>query len=714
MALASLVVNLSADTATFTRDIGKAAHLASREIESIGDAARTTAKMLSLLFAGSVSGAAFLTKQAINSAEAMHDMAQAAGVSVEALSALAYAGSFSSLTTEQLATSMSRLNRTLLEASSGSQQANEAFVALGINIKDADGNLKSADKVIEEVAIKFAQMEDGAGKSALAIKLFGRAGAEMVPLLNQGAGGLAEMRFEAQQFGQIISTEVAAAADQLSDNISKLVKLKNSLGNAIMVAVMPQMNAFVGALLDAAKEGDKFKTAGENIVGVFSLIVKSGLGAAAVVEIVGNVWGAWLAIMMRVAHLDIAGALAIKAEVGANIDAIAQKYAGLVNTLDTSKPLINETVDNWERMGNMGKNKAPALVNKEQLNEQLVAIRGFTDQYAAAIKLSNTLTSEAEKQGTLKHVDAIQQKMFADNAYLETLQIGLLKQADIYRQLGDMAKERKARDDAAAAGASAEANSVIAQAQIATFEELERQKSDVKAKEEQRRLAEGIAGIQLEVMTERELLAVHLAQKQEMLNAAFENNQISAEEHARLIEELELQHQAKMGDLSAQGALQRRKFQEMTLHEQAQTVVGELASMTAGVAQQNRKLFELNKIAGIANAIVNAYTGISKTLATYPYPWNLAMAAAHAVVAFAQVQSINKAQFGGGGAGAPSLVGSTPAPPVTPVEGQQTGRAAQQTTIIHLQGETFGREQMRKLIEQLNETTEDGGRIVVA
>jgi len=716
MALANLVVNLTADTVTFQRDIGKAAQLASREIRSIGDAAATTAKMLALMFTGAVSGAAFLTKQAINNAEAMHDMSQAAGVSVEALSALAYAASFSGVSTEQLSTSLSRLNRNLMDAAAGTGEALKAFNALGINVRDADGNLKSADAVLREVAIKFSQMEDGAGKSALAIQLFGRAGAQMIPVLNQGASGLAAMRFEAEQFGQIISTEVAAAADNLNDNIDKLVKLKNSLGNAIMVAVMPAMNSFVAALVQGAKEGDKFKTTGESIAVMFSWVAKAGLGAVATVEILGNVLGAWLAMMDRAAHLDIAGVFEIKKDIGAQVDAIAQKYANLVKALDISKPMIEETVDNWDRLGNLGKGKAPELINKEQLNEQLANIRGFVDQYDAAIKTQVVLIKEAEAQGRITRIEAIAATAATEDARLQVLRWGQLQEADIYKKQGELAKTRTANIKAEGAEAQRIATEIISRAQISSFEAMEQEKAAKKAEAFNRELAQTVANIQLQALTEQELSAINLEAKQEQLNAALENKMISEEEHRRLIEELELQHQAKLGDIMAQGILARRRFEQMNLTQQAQTLVGHLAGLTASVAQHNRTMFNINKVAGIAQALVNAYVGISKTLASYPFPWNIAMAAAHAAVAFAQVNAIRSTSFQGGGGGtAPSLAGGTPATPVTPVTVPELGGAtAQQGAMpvrevnIYVQGRSITREQLEEIADGLNELGDDG------
>jgi hypothetical protein len=135
--------------------------------------------------------------------------------------------------------------------------------------------------------------------------------------------------------------------------------------------------------------------------------------------------------------------------------------------------------------------------------------------------------------------------------------------------------------------------------------------------------------------------------------------------------------------------------------------------MTAGVAQHSRTMFNINKQAGIANAIVSAATGIAKTLAAYPFPINIGMAAAHAISAFAQVQAIRSTSFDGGGGGAPSLAGGTPATPVTPVGGSEKATPTQNMTVNLAGGEIFSRSTVLGLIEEFNKAHKDGARLVV-
>ena len=168
-----------------------------------------------------------------------------------------------------------------------------------------------------------------------------------------------------------------------------------------------------------------------------------------------------------------------------------------------------------------------------------------------------------------------------------------------------------------------------------------------------------------------------------LLDIYEQEERANAERHARL--------QAGY-DLEKKQLTELEKFKQKSYKDQTQQVLGELLGLTQGVAQHNRQLFELNKAAGIANAIVNTYEGVSKTLAKYPWPLSGIMAGAHLAAGLAQVQAIRSASFGGGGGSAPSLAGS-PGTPVTEtgsVNNTTDATSAQPVIVVNNYGMDFG------------------------
>lgn len=237
---------------------------------------------------------------------------------------------------------------------------------------------------------------------------------------------------------------------------------------------------------------------------------------------------------------------------------------------------------------------------------------------------------------------------------------------------------------------------------------------DLAAAEEQKQI-ESLQGrldrLREYLMTESELESVRYQERFALLQEALETELVTEGEYQKLKEEMWLQHQERLTQIEREGLTERQKFEQMSLKSKVKTVAGHLTELTAGVAMHNRKMFEANKIAGIANAIINAHEGISKTLSAYPYPINVGMAAAHAAAAFAQVSAIKSASFGGGSA--PSIAGSTPAPPVTPVT---SGAPSAQGGRLAVEGldpsAMFSGAQMRELAERLQEHIKDGGTLV--
>lgn len=183
----------------------------------------------------SVVGAPFalMAKNAIDSADAFFDMSQKVGISVETLSAFSYAAEISGTTIDAMETGLKKLVGTAFDAAEGSKAANKGFAELGIAVTDAHGQLKSADELMLEVADKFAVMEDGSTKAALAVDLFGRSGMDLIPFLNEGSDGIGKLADEAKNVGRVITSDAAAGADKFNDAVEKLNSSIGGLFNAI-------------------------------------------------------------------------------------------------------------------------------------------------------------------------------------------------------------------------------------------------------------------------------------------------------------------------------------------------------------------------------------------------------------------------------------------------------------------------------------------------
>ena len=192
-------------------------------------------------------------------------------------------------------------------------------------------------------------------------------------------------------------------------------------------------------------------------------------------------------------------------------------------------------------------------------------------------------------------------------------------------------------------------------------------------------------------------------------------------EHNRQIVDAEKQRTSELVSNRKKELTDLEKFNALSWRSQAAQVSGELVNMTRGVTEQSKKLFAINKAAGIANAIVNTAQGVTKALAAYPPPVSFAMAGVQLAAGLAQVSAIKSTSFGGGSV--PSLAGSgTASAPVStvPVEnapGQNLplDEPQNKTVTINLQGSTrYSKDEVRDLIDQINVEIGDGATLAAA
>jgi len=81
------------------------------------------------------------------------------------------------------------------------------------------------------------------------------------------------------------------------------------------------------------------------------------------------------------------------------------------------------------------------------------------------------------------------------------------------------------------------------------------------------------------------------------------------------------------------------------------------------------QMFEGNKTAAIAQAVLSAGEGIARTMGAYPFPFNLAMAGLHAAAAVQQIASIQSTTKNSTSVGAVPSAGGAAAPSATPGQG---------------------------------------------
>jgi hypothetical protein len=255
---------------------------------------------------------------------------------------------------------------------------------------------------------------------------------------------------------------------------------------------------------------------------------------------------------------------------------------------------------------------------------------------------------------------------------------------------------------------------VVKAAEEAAAKELSIRTELAAATEEQRlgSLTRQLEMLRENLMSETELESARYQERFETLQENLEAELITEGEYQKLREEMELQHQARMTEIEREGLTERQKFEQLSMRQKTKSMLSELTNITAGVSQTNRKLFEVNKAAAMAEAAVALPSAIMKTWNNNGgYPWAIPATIAMGAAGLAQINAIRSASFGGGAA--PSIAGSTPATPVSPVSsGAAPGGPSQRIAIEGLDpGQMFSGRQIRELLERLEDQVNDGATL---
>ena len=172
-----------------------------------------------------VQGIAALAKNTIDAADAMSDMSQRTGIAVGVLSELDYAAKMNGSSIDAVQTALGKLSVKAFDAATGNKAATATFDALGISLRNADGSMKSSVTLLEQVGDAFKSINDPTVKSALAIEIFGKSGAQMIPVIEN----MSEARREAQQLGITLGDEFAGRAATFNDNLDKMAATASAL-----------------------------------------------------------------------------------------------------------------------------------------------------------------------------------------------------------------------------------------------------------------------------------------------------------------------------------------------------------------------------------------------------------------------------------------------------------------------------------------------------
>lgn len=528
--IGSLVVDLIAETASFSKDMGKASDAAKSSTAKINVAlstvergfqsvSRTVSRTVGDFFSvrnvvaglAGASGFGLLVRGSLDAADSIGDIAAKAGVSTGFLQEMRYAAEQSGASSTDLDDAVTRLNRRLgLFATSGGGPAAKAIEQLGINIYDAGGQVRATESIFADAIQKLQAYGSEAERAAILSQLFGDdAGPRLLQLASQGAGGIDTLRQSARDLGLVISDELIAKSGDANDRLATLSAVLKTKVTAAVVELAPIIDKFATKILaalpviaeKAAKAmgflADNMYLAGAVVGflagGISTFMVTLNPIAALIGGATGAIGGLYLASQVAgETATETASALDRMADSSAKLERIGQAPAALTAAMKKAREEALSLLDQIDNRWLQSTGQQVALIEKRK-REELAALNESAadaqEKADARVKIEEAAAAEItaigkraadERAREQKRItDEAQRRADQQKAFLERIEQDYV--AATASQIAQIERRRDAELAMLDALKVAEADAAEARAQIneaanARIADIEQQK----------------------------------------------------------------------------------------------------------------------------------------------------------------------------------------------------------------------------------------------
>lgn len=192
----------------------------------------------------------YFSQRALQAADDLSAMASRIGLTTTELQELDYVGLKYNVTQATMEMGLQRLLRRFGDAQRGIGEATAIFRDLGVSLYDNEGQLKSNEQIINDVADAIAGMDDEAAQLSATVKLVDSEAAGMVDVFRAGSDEIMRLRSEAHSLGAVMSEDVinkAAEANQKIEIFSKVLKTQFTVALTEVSPLLVEFGNWVAA-----------------------------------------------------------------------------------------------------------------------------------------------------------------------------------------------------------------------------------------------------------------------------------------------------------------------------------------------------------------------------------------------------------------------------------------------------------------------------------
>ena len=264
----------------------------------------------------------------VNTGDELDKMSKRTGASVEALSELGFAAQQTGASLSTIEGAVTSMNGVLASATRVEAGAMDSLARLGLTADKLKG--QTPDRQFEALANAIAGVSDPAERAARATAVFGGSAQQLLPMLSQGAAGIAKLRQQAQDAGATMTTAGASSAAALKQSYDALKASAMGVANAVGEALAPDIRDGIEAIRGVASAIVTWVRNNRDVVVTIAkvaagLVVAGGAIAAAgvLVSSLGAVFGALASVATGAVTAIVAAFGLVLSPVGLVVAAIA-------------------------------------------------------------------------------------------------------------------------------------------------------------------------------------------------------------------------------------------------------------------------------------------------------------------------------------------------------------------------------------------------------
>ena len=238
-----IAISVGADISPLVSELGKA----SKAVSKFGGDIKTSTGSLilataagELLADGIVSVAKSMvafTLEGLKNIDMLSKQARVAGLSVAQFQAMSLVAEEAGVSSESLSKNLVKMQNNLVDLGKGTKTQVEAFGALGLSYSQLEG-LDAAGQ-FELIAEKISTISDPAQKTAAALDIFGKSGAEALLMMPGYSAALANATKFQKDFGLAVSDVDAKQIEAANDAIGRTTTALSSLSTELAVTFAP-------------------------------------------------------------------------------------------------------------------------------------------------------------------------------------------------------------------------------------------------------------------------------------------------------------------------------------------------------------------------------------------------------------------------------------------------------------------------------------------